>query len=109
MRLKNALLGYFHTAPDFADLAFCASKYARPGPDLSQLGTSYLSLGSTDSARMLTYQSLFEGDEIDPEVLIDRGNSANKGLAFGSAKFKEQVEEIYKRRVRAEKPGPKEG
>ncbi|WP_423909681.1 hypothetical protein [Candidatus Spongiihabitans sp.] len=41
------------------------------------------------------------------ELVDGLRNATNSGMAFGSARFKEQVEQLYQRRVKPKKLGPK--
>ncbi len=66
----------------------------------------YLSLGWDEYQRRQRYRDLFE-DILNVELVDDLRNATNSCMAFGSAGFKEQVEQLYQRRVKPEKPGPK--
>jgi hypothetical protein len=43
----------------------------------------------------------------DGHVIKEIRESVNKGLVFGSERFKDEIEANLKRRVRSEKPGRK--
>lgn len=66
----------------------------------------YLGLGKTASERQLRYRSLF-ASRIEGELMSDIRQSVNRGLAFGSARFGKEIEELGGRRQRPLKPGPK--
>lgn len=66
----------------------------------------YLQLGDTDETRFERYQQMFAAD-LDNHVLHDIRSSVNKGMVYGSDRFKDEIEANLKRRVRALKPGPK--
>ncbi|VAW74129.1 Transposase and inactivated derivatives [hydrothermal vent metagenome] len=67
---------------------------------------TYLSMGNSDQSRILAYQSLFKSN-IESSVLKDIRNSVNRGMALGSQRFKDEVEQLTGRRVTPKKPGPR--
>lgn len=67
---------------------------------------TYLGLGKTESERLENYRELFR-NHLCTDVLKDIRNSVNKGLIFGSDRFKDEVAANLKRRVRPGKPGRK--
>ena len=69
---------------------------------------TYLQLGETTEKRLANYRELFRY-QLDGHMLRDIRESVNKGLAFGSVRFKDEIEANLKRRVRPEKPGRKPG
>ncbi|MFA7555352.1 MAG: transposase [Spongiibacteraceae bacterium] len=60
----------------------------------------------TVEARAKAYRTLFN-THIDTAVLNEIREASNKGLALGSERFKQEVEELSGRRVTAMKRGPK--
>jgi putative transposase len=66
----------------------------------------YLGLGETEGERQSRYRSLFDG-RIDGELLADVRQTINQGLAFGSARFKREIEELGGRRQHLLKRGPR--
>jgi len=66
----------------------------------------YLALDSKPTRRRQRYRALFQ-EQLNREMMTDLRQSTNSCLAFGSNRFKEQVETLYKRRVQRGKPGPK--
>lgn len=65
----------------------------------------YLGLGSTDSERQARYRSLFEA-HIDGELLLEVRQSVNRGLALGTERFRQEIEELGGRRQHLLKRGP---
>lgn len=64
----------------------------------------YLHLGDTESARQAAYRALFSS-HVD-EVLVNNIRLAvNKGLALGGERFKDEIEHMYRRRVRPARMG----
>ena len=53
---------------------------------------SYLSLGSTDVQRQLTYKALFE-QKIPDYTITEIRNALNKAWVLGEDRFKQQIEE----------------
>ena len=68
--------------------------------------STYQSLGADKSSRITAYKNMFE-DELDVSLIRDLRDATHKGLAFGSNRFKDEIEGLYKRRARPERPGPK--
>jgi putative transposase len=68
----------------------------------------YLGLGDTDSERRARYRSLFEA-HIVGEMLLQVRQSVNRGLALGTERFKQEVEELGGRRQHLLKRGPQPG
>lgn len=66
----------------------------------------YLSLGATDSERQARYRGLFES-RIEGQLMSDIRQSVNRGLAFGSERFRRELEELGDRRQRLLRRGPK--
>ncbi len=66
----------------------------------------YIALSLTTELRLKAYQSLFD-DMLDKNILKQFRSHTNKGLAIGSAEFKDQIEASCQQRVRQAKPGPK--
>lgn len=67
---------------------------------------SYLRLGRTEKERLENYRELFR-HQLGIEVIDEIRKSVNKGLVFGSERFKDEVEANLKCRVRPGKPGRK--
>jgi len=67
---------------------------------------TYLRLGKTAEERLDNYRELFR-NQLDGNVVKEIRESVNKGLVFGSERFKDEIESNLKRRVRPEKPGRK--
>ncbi|MGB5324968.1 MAG: transposase [Pseudomonadales bacterium] len=64
----------------------------------------YSSLGTTPSERLHSYKKLFDG-YIDKNELEEIRRATNKGMAFGSEQFKDDVEKLTGRRVRTHRRG----
>ena len=64
----------------------------------------YLKLGRTKNERLYTYRSLFKA-HVEGELLGAIRSSVNQGLALGNDRFKEEIENLYGRRVRPAKMG----
>ena len=64
----------------------------------------YFSLGNTDSVRQSVYRALFRS-HVDDELIKDIRLAVNKGLALGGERFKDEIEWLYKRRVKPAKMG----
>jgi putative transposase len=58
----------------------------------------YLSLGKTTNERLSNYRALFKY-HLDEEMITDIRHAVNKGMALGSDRFKDQIEQVYHRRV----------
>lgn len=72
--------------------------------DLITFHANYLGLADIAKKRRLKYRSLFK-DAIEQELLAELRESTNKNMAFGSEKFKDEVEACHQRRLRAKLPG----
>ena len=72
--------------------------------DLCTPHQQYMLLGSTDPQRYSAYRYLF-ADHIDASLISDIRNAANKSLALGNDRFKDEIEFLTNRRVRAGKMG----
>ena len=64
----------------------------------------YLRLGKTKEERLDHYQALFR-DHLDGNVVKEIRDSINKGLVYGSERFKDEIETHLQRRVRPGRPG----
>ena len=64
----------------------------------------YFALGNTDSARQSVYRAFFR-THVDDELIKDIRLAVNRGLALGGEMFKDEIERLYKRRVRPAKMG----
>ena len=62
--------------------------------------------GATKVEQLNNYRELFRY-QLDGNVLQEIRESVNRGLAYGSDRFKEEIEVNLKRRARPGKPGPK--
>ncbi len=67
---------------------------------------TYLGLGKSKVQRLANYRELFK-HYLDDNIVKEIRETVNKGLVFGSERFKDKIEFNLKRRVRPEKPGPK--
>lgn len=73
----------------------------------SQLHTphpEYLSLGRCKQERQTAYRAMFHS-HLGADLIEDIRSSVNKGLAFGSEGFKEDLEALYSRRLTPAKLG----
>ena len=66
----------------------------------------YLNLGREPSIRQSRYRALFEV-AIGREMVANIRQSAQRGLALGSDRFKDEIEALGNRRQRLLKRGPK--
>jgi putative transposase len=66
----------------------------------------YQSLGRTDVERASAYRELF-ASQLDPDILTRIRHASNQGMVLGNDKFKEEIERLIGRRVKAMKRGPK--
>lgn len=66
----------------------------------------WLRLGETHHERAKHYQQVFRG-QIDPETLETIRETANKGLALGDDRFRQEIERLTGVRVSPGKRGPK--
>jgi len=64
----------------------------------------YLALGNTGQERLVAYRSLFSSN-VDNALINDIRLAVNKGMAFGSERFKDEIEQLCDRRVRSAKMG----
>ena len=67
---------------------------------LSTPHKEYLRLGKCDKERQIAYRSLFRA-HVDGELVDDIRSAVNKGLALGNDRFKDKIEQLSGRRVRA--------
>jgi putative transposase len=65
---------------------------------------AYLALGKDSAERRNNYCALFDLHDKN-ELLAEIRESTNKGLALGSDRFKEEIEALTGRRVKAKKRG----
>lgn len=56
-------------------------------------------------SRAKAYRQLFSG-HMPPHLINQVREAANKGLALGNDRFREEIEVLSGRRVTARKPGP---
>jgi putative transposase len=66
----------------------------------------YLGLSKVKKKRIKKYRALFT-HQIEGELLTDIRMSANRGIALGSERFKDEIEALGNRRQRLLKRGPK--
>lgn len=66
----------------------------------------YLALGETEEERLRNYRAMFQY-QLPGNVLKEIRESVDKGLVYGSERFKDEIEANLKRRVRPEKWGRK--
>lgn len=66
----------------------------------------YMRLGSNPLARQTRYRQLFE-HELIKETISEIRQATQRGLALGSEKFKNEIEDLGKRRQRLLKRGPR--
>jgi putative transposase len=64
----------------------------------------YLRPGDTRPARQKAYRAMFRFD-VDAEQIKDIRLAVNKGLALGTDRFKDEIEQLYGRRVRPARMG----
>lgn len=64
----------------------------------------YEKLGSSKTQRLMNYRSLFEG-HTDEALINDLRQNTNKGLVFGSERFKAEMAVNLQRRLVPAKPG----
>ncbi|WP_084456747.1 transposase [Desulfogranum mediterraneum] len=72
--------------------------------DLCTPHPEYLGLGIDPVERRNTYRALF-AQEVEEPLLTEIRVNTNKGLAIGNDRFKEEMEKVTGRRVRAKKRG----
>lgn len=66
----------------------------------------YQALGKTNSERSAAYREMFIGD-MDSALMKQIRDAVNRGMALGSDKFKEEIEQLSGRRATPLKRGPK--
>jgi putative transposase len=64
----------------------------------------YFALGVTEPLRQSAYRALIQY-HVDGELIKDIRLAVNKGLALGDERFKDEIEQLYNRRVRQAKMG----
>ena len=69
---------------------------------------TYLRLGGTTEERLINYRKLVRS-QLDSNTLKEIRDSINKGLVYGSERFKDEIKVNLNGRVRPGKPGPKPG
>lgn len=67
----------------------------------------YLRLGATEQERQFHYRQIVQ-QAVDGALMDEIRTCAQKGLALGSDRFKDEIEKLGNRRQRLMKPGPKE-
>ena len=67
--------------------------------------SAYQQLGANKVQRLKACRALFE-THIPDELICDICNATNQGTAVGSDRFKEEIEQLYGRRVKIGKKGP---
>lgn len=77
--------------------------------EVIQYHPSYLDLGKDNRARQEAYRALCS-ENLDSKSLTIIRSAVNSGLILGGERFKDQIEAVLKRSVRAGKPGrPRKG
>ena len=66
--------------------------------------SAFLALGVNAAERRKNYRALFE-QHTEGELLTSIRENTNKGLALGNDRFKEEIEALTGRRVKAKKQG----
>lgn len=111
------LYRYIELNPVRADMVKDPADYSWSSYRCNGLGVSsdlqtphelYLSLGRTKEERCNTYRDIFQY-QVDDKLLEDIRLTANKGLALGSDRFKEQIELLSGQRQTEVKRGRKKG
>ena len=95
--------GMVAAASDYKWSSYGANALGQPN-DLLKAHSCYLALGENGEARQCAYRELFQS-QVDDESLKAIRESANSGLALGGERFKDQVEALLARSVRAGNPG----
>ena len=72
--------------------------------DLCTPHPEYLRLGSTKDERMKNYRALF-AHHVESDLLDEIRSSTNKGMAIGHDRFKDEIEVLTGRRLKAKKVG----
>jgi putative transposase len=75
----------------------CRSDFCRPH-------MVYLAMGGDTAESRKNYLTLFER-HVEGELLTEIRENANKGLVLGNDRFKEEIETLTGRRVKAKKRG----
>ena len=88
---------------DYKWSSYGAHAFGRPD-DLLREHSCYLALGENGEERRGAYRELFRHPVDDASLKAIRA-SVNSGLALGGERFKDQVEAVLARSVRAGKPG----
>ena len=66
--------------------------------------SAYQQLGANKAQRLNAYRAFFR-THIPDELISDIRNATNQGMAVGSDRFKEEIEQLYGRRVKIRKKG----
>jgi putative transposase len=72
--------------------------------DLCTAHPEYLRLGETKNERMKNYRALFS-HHVEGDLLEEIRSNANKGMAIGHDRFKEEIEKLTGRRLKPQKTG----
>lgn len=72
--------------------------------DLCTAHPEYLRLGDTRDARMKNYRDLFSR-HVEGDLLVEIRSGANKGMAIGHDRFKDEMEVLTGRRLKPKKAG----
>ena len=72
--------------------------------DLCTPHPEYLRLGATKNERMKNYRALFS-HHVEGDLLEEIRSSANKGMAIGHDRFKDEIEALTGRRLKPKKVG----
>ena len=103
IELNPVRAGMVAAPSDYKWSSYGAHACGRPD-DLLQDHPCYLDLGKDEQTRQEAYRALFQHD-VDAESLVTIREAVNSGLALGGERFKDQIEAVLARSVRAGKPG----
>jgi putative transposase len=101
IELNPVRAGMVKEAGDFKWTSYTAHALGQVN-ELIQDHSNYLALGATDETRRAAYQALFR-HQVDEETLTGIRDAVNRGTAFCSERFKDEIEATLARPVR---PGP---
>lgn len=103
IELNPARAGMVAAPADYKWSSYGAHAHGRPD-DLLRDHSCYLALGVNSEERQQAYRELFRHPVDDVSLKAIR-ESVNSGLALGGERFKDQIETVLTRSVRAGKPG----
>jgi putative transposase len=99
--------GIVATPADYPWSSYGTHANGRPD-DLLREHSCYLDLGKDNRTRQEAYRALFN-DRLDSESLATIRAAVNSGLVLDGERFKDQIEAVLSRSVRAGKPGRPNG